>query len=230
MLNREYTLQIKSIDEDRNVVVLTETDEMQKRRKDAIQMLSDKLAAKEDIYIRGQIVGLQHDAGKEHNGQAAYVNIGGLGIMGLIPIKKWSTGYIEAGDFARTITGNVGAIVNFKVTGYLKLDNGFYAYMCSREKYLEKVGGGPWNLVKARLKPKTNVIVRLVSRGKTEGSMFGAIEGINDLNMLCYKDDRSDLRFSDLKIGQYYTGYVSKINPEEKYIRIRLTGKAADRT
>lgn len=169
---------------------------------------------------------MQYDSGKMKPGNAVYINIEGLGILGLIPISHWSTGYTSEAAFQSIIRKHVGSIINFKVNARTLLPDKRRAFVLSRKDYLSKVGYDPWNIVNKSLRVKSTVIVKLVENGKSEGCMFGALDGIEDLNMLCYPADESGLKLQDMQLGKYYYGYIQKLDVEKRFMRVRLTSPA----
>lgn len=226
VLGKHYLLQVREVREEERLIIFSDIDETVENRKRALELIRERLANGEEIYLRGEIVGLQWNAGKEHVAHNVYINVGGLGIIGVIPLSRWSVGYITDYAFIETIQQNIGKRVNFRVDKRTRLSDGRWAYVCNRQAYLEKIGHDPWEIVRKRLCVKDRVVVRLVDNGKGEGYMFGEIDGIPDLNVLCYVARESSLEWKDLKIGSYYYGYVQKMNVEDKFLRIRMTGKA----
>ena len=93
ILDKEYVVYVRGISEDNNRVYLS--DERYNTRKDMVDEIEKKLRAGEDIYLRGRIIGLQRDGGKYDSMLACYVDIGGTGVLGIIPIQQWAVGYSE---------------------------------------------------------------------------------------------------------------------------------------
>lgn len=227
LLEKEYTVYISDVVETENRVILSDSKEPS--RKQAVELIREKLKNSEEIYLRGNILGLQKNAGERSSQMAAYVNIEGLGIIGVIPIKQWSVGFSATESFRDTVRNNINAIVNFRVVGttHIRVGGGSrIAFLCSRREFLSKVGYDPWKVVCQTLSVRSVVKVHIVEIGKSPQSFFGAIDGIADFNMLCYKDDKSSLEFKDIIPGRYYYGYVQRMEPEKKFLRIRLTGPA----
>ena len=227
LLEKEYKVFVRKVIEGKNRVILG--DNQEDTRKKAIELINTKLEAGEELYLRGNIIDLQRDTPMGGNFMAALVNIEGLGILGIIPIKKWSVGYSPLETFRGIVRNNTNAIVNFKVLqeGWIKYGNGTRrVFICSREAYLTKIGYNPWKIVCKTLSVRSVVKVRIVEEGKTAGAFFGAHDGISDFNMLCYIDDNGKLSLKDIQIGKYYYGYVQKMDSKKKYMRVRLTEPA----
>lgn len=227
LLEKEYKVFVRKVIEGKNRVILG--DNQEDTRKKAIELINTKLEAGEELYLRGNIIDLQRDTPMGGNFMAALVNIEGLGILGIIPIKKWSVGYSPLETFRGIVRNNTNAIVNFKVLqeGWIKYGNGTRrVFICSREAYLTKIGYNPWKIVCKTLSVRSVVKVRIVEEGKTAGAFFGALDGISDFNMLCYIDDNGKLSLKDIQIGKYYYGYVQKMDSKKKYMRVRLTEPA----
>lgn len=227
LLEKEYKVYISEVIDDENRVILSDNKEAVRRQ--AEDLIREKLRKNEEIFLRGNIISLQKNGGDKGTRMAAYVNIEGLGLIGIIPIKQWSVGFMATDSFRETITHNVNAIVNFRVIGTTRIRLGGgtrTAFLCSRMDFLKKIGYDPWNVVCQTLAVRSVVKVRIVEEGKSPESFFGAIDGISDFNMICYKDDKSDLDFKDIVPGKYYYGYVQKMEAQKKFLRVRLTGPA----
>lgn len=227
ILERDYLVFVRKVIPEESRVVLA--DNRATTRKQAVELINQKLEKKEEIYLRGNIIALQKNGGRHNTEMAAYINIEGLGIIGLIPIKQWSVGFSATEYFRNSIRSNRNAIVNFRVTGKTKIAFGRgarYAYVCSRKDYLTKINYDPWKIVEKRLSIRSTVLVQIIEEGKSPASFFGALDGIGDFNMLCYKDDKSELALGDIRPGRCYYGYVHKMDTEKKFLRVRLTKQA----
>lgn len=227
LLDKEYLVFVSDVNEKENRVTLS--DNHVNSRQKAYEIIKEKLKNKEDVYLRGNIISLQRNGGRNATQMAAYVNIAGLGIIGVIPIKKWSVGYIATESFRSIVRNNVNAIVNFKVCGEtsIKLGRGsINAFICSRADYQTAVGYNPWTLVEKTLNYGSVVKVRIVETGKQKSYFYGAVDGIDDFNAICFVDDKSGLDFNKIRIGGYYYGYVQKKDTEKGYLRIRMTKEA----
>lgn len=227
VLSEEYVLYVNKIDRDANRVILS--DGLYLNREAAIKEINRCLEEGKDIYLRGTIKGLQKNAGKGTSMMAAYVDIGNLGIVGIVPIKQWSAGFSATESFREMVRTSVGSIVNFRVTGRTSVHYGGRkrpAYVCSRKDYHEKIGYNPWKIAEKTLTKGATVKVKIVEQGKSPESFFGALDGIFDLNMLCYPDSKSDLKIGDIRPGRYYYGFVQSVDIEKKFLRVRLTKEA----
>lgn len=226
-LKRKYLLKVLKIDEAENRVYLGSEKDDQKRKR-AFNKIDEKLAAGEEVYLRGQITGLQRESGKYEDRTAAYVNINGIGIIGIIPCSKWSCGYKPTNDFRKQIENNIGSLVGFRITGKIRINNR-EVYMCNRRDYLKAIGQDPWKILKRNYRPKMNVRVAIVDKGHSDdGSYFCSMEGLKDLNFLCYPAYKSNIKPSEIKIGDEYFGFIQKMDPDRKFARVRLTEKIED--
>lgn len=227
LLDKEYLVFVSEVNDAENRVTLS--DNQVNSRQKACEIIREKLEKKEDVYLRGNIISLQRNGGKYGTQMAAYVNIAGLGIIGVIPIKKWSVGYIATESFRSIIRNNTNAIVNFKVCSetIIRLGRGSVkAFVCSRADFQTASGYNPWTLVEKTLNYGSVVKVRIVENGKQKSYFYGAVDGIDDFNAICFVDDKSGLDFDKVKIGGYYYGYVQKKDTEKGYLRIRMTKEA----
>lgn len=224
ILEREYMVHVvRIIPEERRVIL---GDKIAQTRREASKIIDAKLAKNETVFLRGNIVGIQKNSGKETTRHAAYVNIEGLGILGIIRIQSWSVGFVTESEFCSLINNNRNAIINFAIKGKGTVPYGRgerRAYICDRSEYLKAIGYDPWKIVEKKYPVRTDCIVRIVERGREEGSFFGAFDGISDFNVLCYRDDNQKLSIEDIVPGKYYHGYVQKVIIEKKFMRVRLT-------
>lgn len=228
MLGKKYLLHVIKVDEENGNVYFASREE-KGRRERVIKKINQKLDAGEPVYLRGQIIGLQGESGKRRDHEAAYVNINGVGVLGVIPCSKWTTGFKSLKDFRDTIISNRGTIVNFRVCAKT-YDGDWVKYVCSREDYLKAIGQDPWQILKKCYQPKMNVRVRVVEKGPSnDGSYFCSLDGLRDINFLSYVDEKSGLEQKDVVIGKEYYGYIQKMNPDKKFARVRLTGAVGDK-
>lgn len=228
LLEQEYMVQVVEIDPEERRVILG--DKIAETRREASKLIDKKLAENEMIFLRGNIVGLQKNGGKYASRHAVYVNIEGLGILGIIRIKSWSIGFVAESEFMSLIENNRNAIVNFAITGKGTVSYGRgerKVYICDRSEYLKAIGYDPWKIVEKKYPVRTDCIVRIVEVGKDEGSFFGAFDGISDFNVLCYKDDNQKIKMDEIVPGKYYYGYVQKVNIEKRFMRVRITRLAS---
>ena len=222
LLSKPYLLCVKKVDEAENTVYFYSRQEEELKKK-VEALIDQKLEAGEKVYLRGQIVSLQRRSLKYPDGTAVYVDINGLGIIGIIPCNKWTSGYKTIEDFRTQVNQNVGSLISFRVLKKQPGLAGEVNYLCDRRDYLRIAGKDPWKTLGKFFRPKMDVKVRIVAQGKSAGSFFGSIEGLEDLNFLCYPDARSTLSLSEIKVGSMYYGFIQKMDPEKQFARIRLT-------
>ncbi len=228
MLGKKYLLHVVKVDEQNGNVYFASHEESERRER-VIKKIDQKLDAGEPVYLRGQIIGLQGENGKREDHKAAYVNINGVGVLGVIPCSKWTAGFKSLKEFRETIINNRGTIVNFRVCSKT-YDGNRVKYVCSREDYLKAVGQDPWQVLKKFYRPKMNVRVKVVEKGPSnDGSFFCSMDGLRDINFLSYVDEKSKLEPKDIVVGKEYFGYIQKMNPDTKFARVRLTGPVGDR-
>ena len=222
MPGKKYLLHVVKVDE-KNGIVYFASHEEKERRERVIKKINQKLEAGEPVYLRGQIIGLQGENGKEEDHKAAYVNINGVGVLGVIPCSKWTSGFKSLKDFRDTILNNRGSIVNFRVCSKTHEGNRV-KYLCSREDYLKAIGQDPWQVLKKCYHPKMNVRVKAVEQGPSnDGSYFCSMDGLCDINFLSYVDEKSELKPQDIIVGKEYYGYIQKMDPDRKFARVMLT-------
>lgn len=226
ILEKEYTVMVHNIDRNRGIVSLYDPNTEGKRKK-ALDLIRKAREENRPCFVRGIIIGLQYNSGKERTATAAYVDIGGLGILGIIPLSHWSNGYTTQNYFISTINNNIGNYCNFQISSSTVLPDKRRAFICSRQMYKRAIGEDPWQIANKVLAKKANVIIKIVDKGKDYASFFGKIKGIDDLCVLCYADNRYMER-EDIKLGKSYHGYVQRMDVKTKFLRVRLTGEAKE--
>lgn len=227
LMEQEYLLYVTKVDEENRIVYLSYSKDEMTREK-ACRQIDTKLDAGEEVYLRGQIIELQRSSGEYKDRLGAYVNINGLGILGLIPCGKWCSGYKTEDDFKNQIMQNIGSIVSFRILRKTAVPGRGLVYLCDRRDYLVKSGCDPWMTLDKFYRPKQNVKVKIVSEGKSSGSYFASMDGLPDLNFLCYVHDKSSITEADIHIGEEYYGFIQKMDAKKKYCRVRISERAKD--
>ena len=176
LLEQEYTVIVDKVIPDERRVILG--DKIAQSRKKACEIIDSKLANGEKIFLRGNIVGLQGSGGHYAAHRAAFVNIEGLGILGVIRIQAWSAGYVTDSEFRSVVEGNKNAIVNFAVRAKGSIPYGHgkrSVYICDRAEYLSAIGYEPWKIIEKIYPVRTDCIVRIVERGNRKAPFLGRL-------------------------------------------------------
>lgn len=222
VLDKEYRLSVSEVDRENERVILKDSASDESNRLKALKKINEMLAEGKEIYLDGQIVALQRESGSEREGNAAYINIKGLGIKGVLPIHQWSTGFVSHKEFQEKILSNIGSKVKFKVNGISKIAGKGDVYVCSRKDFMNHAGLDVWKIIDRTFEKKDAIVVKMIERSNQEYAVYGAIDGIEDFNVLCFMDARAKMKFSDLKPGRYYRGYVQSKDREKRRLRVRL--------
>lgn len=90
-------------------------------------------------------------------------------------------------------------------------------FNCSRREYHKLTGYDPWELALKKLSVGMTVRFTVVDSSKTRRSFFAEIDGIPNFNAIGSFPDGVDY----VPVGTEYSGFVSKIKPDTKYLRVR---------
>lgn len=236
-LSRPYPVEVTAVDEENMTVYVSHVAVKEIPRKQAVERITSLLGQGKNVRVKAAITDVfdNTDSGKVR--QIVYVDICGLGILGRIPIKEWANAYTP--NLKRDAV--VGSIVDVIITGmsqYVRLDNGnvkitkeneeIYRDMpkrivfnCSRREYHRLIGYDPWELALKKLSVGMTVRFTVVDSSKTKRSFFAEIDGIPNFNAIGSFLDGVDY----VPVGAEYSGFVSKIKSETKYLRVRCLEK-----
>lgn len=206
ILESKYPVIVTSVDRITKVVHVSH-NEAKKISKEELKAEIDKAISEEKpIDIMARIISI--NSGKNKN--YAVVDIGGVGLEGVIRKKDWSTVYTsDIGLVAR-----VGDIIKVRVLKDV-MWNGLPAYSCSRG---EALGFNPWEGINQKMPVGTVVNVTCIS--KVARNFFGKIDGINEINAYCeYPEPYRNITVLE---GGIYQGKVSKVSEETKLLRIKI--------
>lgn len=202
-LREKHFVIITEIDIENQTVYVSAAKAKEEPRKKLEEAIRNGLQNKAYIRTKAIVVALVGDD------SVALVDLGGVGLLGSIKLSQWSTSYtvkftnkVKKGDVIEVVI--LGEIIGKKGT----------IYECSRKLTIEF---DPWQAIEKKLPKNTSVIVKCTD--KTVKNFFGTIEGIPELNAYCEYPDSSDIVIVE---GEYYAGYVSKVNEESKLLRVRI--------
>lgn len=236
-LSRPYLVEVTAVDEENMTVHVSHMVVKETPRRQAVERITSLLGQEKNVRVKAAITDVfdNTDSGKVR--QIVYVDICGLGIPGRIPIKEWANAYTP--NLKREAV--VGSIVDVIITGmsqYVRQDNGnvkitkeneeIYRDMpkrivfnCSRREYHRMTGYDPWELALKKLSVGMTVRFTVVDSSKTKRSFFAEIDGIPNFNAIGSFPDGVDY----VPVGAEYSGFVSKIKPDTKYLRVRCLEK-----
>ncbi len=236
-LSRVYSVEITAIDEESMTVHVSHMAVKETPRKQAVERIVSLLEQGKNVQVKAEITDVfdNTDSGKVR--QIVYIDICGLGILGRIPIKEWANAYTP--NLKREAV--VGSIVDVVITGMsqsVRQDGGntkitkeneeMYRDMpkrtvfnCSRREYHKMTGYDPWELALKKLSVGMTVRFTVVDSSKTKRSFFAEIDGIPNFNAIGSFPDGVDY----VPVGTEYSGFVSKIKSDTKYLRVRCLDK-----
>lgn len=236
-LSRAYSVEITAIDEESMTVYVSHMAVKEIPRKQAMERIVLLLGQGKNVRVKAQITDVfdNTDSGKVR--QIVYIDICGLGILGRIPIKEWANAYTP--NLKREAV--IGSIVDVVITGMsqsvrqdgenikiTKENEGMYGNMpkrtvfnCSRREYHKLTGYDPWELALKKLSVGMTVRFTVVDSSKAKRSFFAEIDGIPNFNAIGSFPDGVDY----VPVGSEYSGFVSKIKSDTKYLRVRCLDK-----
>ena len=236
-LSKSYPVEVTAIDEGSMTVHVSHVAVKETPRKQAVERIESLLGQGKNVRVKAEITDVidNTDSGKIR--QIVYIDICGLGILGRIPIKEWANAYTP--NLKREAVA--GSIVDVVITGMsqsvrqesgsvkiTKDNEDMYKDMpkrkvfnCSRREYHKLTGYDPWDLALKKLSVGMTVRFTVVDSNKTKRSFFAEIDGIPNFNAIGSFPDGVDY----VPVGTEYSGFVSKIKSDTKYLRVRCLDK-----
>lgn len=208
-LRKSYPVVVTSVDQEKKEVHVSHSAAKETAKEEVIAEIDKSLENDEPITISAKVVGIKGEPGRNH----AIIDIGNVGITGIIRMRDWST--VFTSDL-RLVT-KPGDIVKVVIKRKIRW-NGTPAYSCSRA---EALGFDPWKGIEQKL-PK-NSVVNVTCISKRPKNFFGKIEGIDEINAYCeYPEPEKKIEIVD---GQSYQGYVAAVKENTKLLRVRIFNK-----
>lgn len=201
-----YPVVVTSIDRDNKVVNVSHDEAKETTKEELLEEIEAALNANETLFVNAKITGIKGGVGSGY----AFIDIGGVGILGVIRKKDWSTAFTSDLSLVAKRGDIIRVAIKKRVTW-----NGKPAYGCSRA---EALGFDPWRGINNKL-PK-NTVVNVVCISKTPKNFFGKIEGIDEINAYCeYPDSERNIK---IEVGKSYQGFVYAVNEATKLLRLRI--------
>ena len=236
-LSKSYPVEVTAIDEGSMTVHVSHVAVKETPRRQAVERIESLLGQGKNVRVKAEITDVidNTDSGKIR--QIVYIDICGLGILGRIPIKEWANAYTP--NLKREAVA--GSIVDVVITGMsqsvrqesgnvkITKDNEYMykdmpkrtVFNCSRREYHKLTGYDPWELALKKLSVGMTVRFTVVDSNKTKRSFFAEIDGIPNFNAIGSFPDGVDY----VPVGTEYSGFVSKIKSDTKYLRVRCLDK-----
>ena len=236
-LSKSYPVEVTAIDEGSMTVHVSHVAVKEKPRKQAVERIESLLGQGKNVRVKAEITDVVDNTDSGKIRQIVYIDICGLGILGRIPIKEWANAYTP--NLKREAV--VGSIVDVVITGMsqsvrqesgnvkiTKDNEDMYkdvpkrtVFNCSRREYHKLTGYDPWELALKKLSVGMTVRFTVVDSNKTKRSFFAEIDGIPNFNAIGSFPDGVDY----VPVGTEYSGFVSKIKSDTRYLRVRCLDK-----
>lgn len=232
-LSRSFPVEVTAIDEENMTVHVSHMAVKEKPRRQAMERIMSLLGQGKNVRVKAAITDVFDNTDNGKVRQIVYVDICGLGIPGRIPIKEWANAYTP--NLKReAVVGNIVDVVITGMSQSVRQDNGnvkitkeneeMYrdipkrtVFNCSRREYHKLTGYDPWELALKKLSIGMTVRFTVVDSNKAKRSFFAEIDGIPNFNAIGSFPDGVDY----VPVGTEYSGFVSKIKPDTRYLRVR---------
>lgn len=191
-VGRKFIVLIKKIDKENKRVYFSPYEAKQKAREIVKANLKPGMVVKAKVLFVSKV------------NKRVYIDIEGYNILGYVPIKQWTHGYIYNPE-SRI---KKGMVINVKILRY-KPDRGNKLreiYICSRKETLPD----PWKGIEQKF-PK-NSIIEVVATDLQKDKWFAPIPGL-DLDIYCeYPRKNNQLTEEELR-GEYGKMDIEEGNP-----------------
>lgn len=182
-----------------------------------IEELDARLEAGECVVVPAELISFSsRDYGI--NGYEVYrvalVNVGGIGILGAVRLKEWSTAFTYGYYPSMAQSGDVFNVV---ITGKMRWRNDMI-YDCSRRLALE---GDPWENIEKKFPSRTKVCVTCLSSKVMKGTFLASVDGLPEIVAVCDLPENGHIK---IMTGASYFGFVRRVSEKKKFIRIRIVG------
>ncbi len=212
-LNKEIPVLIYDIDIKNKRVYVS-----RKRAKDKAQSekrldIIKRLENKESPIIEKAIIKFI-DSGKKR----VIIDIGNIGIMGVIPIEHWKQGY----EYYLEKVAVRNRVVDIDIIKHMPRKNrsssNIYVknehFICSRKNLMPD----PWEGIEKKFPRET--VVTFTCINKLDYKFFARIDGLDDIDL--YVEYPNKERNIPILEGMKYQGYIYNVNEEKKIFKARV--------
>jgi hypothetical protein len=205
-LANSYPVIVTSVDREKKEIHVSHKEAREMTKEELIDEIDAAIEKKEPLTVIAKVIKIQGKAGSSY----AIVDLGGVGITGIIKMKDWST--VFTSDLR--LVAKHGDIIKVVVKNRV-LWNGKPGYSCSRGEALEV---DPWSGIEEKLQKGTFVNVLCIC--KRDKNFFGKIEGIDEINAYCeYPDKEKNIEIVE---GISYQGFVAAVSENNKLLRVKI--------
>lgn len=210
-----YTVMVDRILKKERTVYVTSVQPGSETRKRLIEAILDGIGKKEYMRLLARVVGFTGEDSRTgaRTDDIAMLNIGELGIIGVIPKKEWSTCYTSSFD-GRLKKGDVVEVAIHK-SAHWKTG---YVFICSRRLIMEQDGIDPWEDIDKRVPKGTTIKLKCIQTNAD--GFFAVTDGLPEIEIICdYPKQNADFM---VEVGKEYIAKIKRSEPE----RHRLTAIA----
>lgn len=216
LLAKTYRVRIIKVDRKNKSVFVSERAVHKELREKVIEKITDMVSVGKHVMVPARVIGVCPQSTK-----LVVVSIGDLGIPGIIRKEDWARCYVanlsETAQPGKMITVAVKGLAKWsEVYGLNRAVRQSKIYECSRAETILK---DPWEGVETYYPIKTGVRVRCVHA--LPGRFFAEIDGLEDINALCYIKEGEEDHIKP-EIGREYLGFVYMVNESEHKLKVRI--------
>lgn len=210
-LNKTYNVVVIDVQEDEKLVYVSANVANAEPRAKMRKLLDDGIANKSYKVVKARVVGITSDKDHVKGREMCLLNLGGLGIMGVMRLGDWSKCFTSS--FQPLVKKD--DIIRVAVVDTMRWSSADDpVYVCSRKALII---GDPWEKIEEKLRVRD--VVRVTCTNCRQTHFFGKIEGFEELNAYCYyPDDEDDM----IEEGKTYIGMVAKVNEKRKELKVRF--------
>ena len=213
---KTYQVVVLYIDEAKRVITVSHQKAKLSEKTRLMQVLDDLICENKQVEVPAVVHRVFSNV--------VIIDIGGMGIPGIIRVKDWSVAYtaalrskVKQGDVLQVVVTGRNCPGEERRKYFPKVQ--IRPYECSRRIILEKNKINPWLNIEERIKEGSIVTVKC--EVKEEDKFFGVIDGFDEINVYCYYPKKtSNLKRKDIIPGMRYQCYVKTVSEEKKILRV----------
>lgn len=224
LTNKEYYTFVTDIDNDDKTIYCSYSQAKEHQRDKAIKSIKSIIDGGSSVKIPAKIIHVKFNPIKnldptrpKKENIVIRLDIGGLGIQGIMPIQQFSHKYID--DPKHVEIGKVENVMIYSY-GYSDEQKKKIFFKCSRKELIPN----PWIDIENKIPKNTTLTVTCVET--LPDKFYGEIEGYEELYVFCQYPDKSK-NIMVVK-GQKYNVFIYDVNEEKRKLTARVI-EAADK-
>lgn len=150
-------------------------------------------------------------------GNRVYIDIGGVGILGYVPIKQWDHKFVHNVKEEIPLNSQI-SVVPIKYMPEQRAKGTVFGevFICSRKEALPD----PWKDIEKKLPVNTVLVVKCVQL--EDKKWWGNTPGLN-LDIYCEYPEKEKLkRDIQIKLGHKYKVFIYRVNEETRLLKARV--------